>query len=219
MKKSFLFAIFALGAVLPSRAGLTFSTGDVNGSGTSLGLVVPYGQSPLGASSDISVSGAGIELTSVKVTLNISGGWNGDLSGYLSYNGTLVTLLNHVGTGSGDQVQTVSGFSTSGFNNVTLADGGAGGNIHNVAAPVSGISYGTDGGSLASLAGGNPNGTWTLFLSDNSQNYQSTLMGWSLDITAVPEPVDYALAIFGLVFVGVGGVRWYRHASLARQSI
>jgi hypothetical protein len=136
-------------------------------------------------------------LTSLTVTLNISGGWNGDLYGYLSHNGTLVTLLNFVGTGTGGAFQSAAGYSTSGFNNITLADLGAGGNIHNIEVPESGVSYAPDGGSLSSFNGLNPDGTWTLFLADNSAPDQSTLQGWNLSITAVPEPVTLALSIFG----------------------
>ena len=212
MKKTLLFGLFTLGLLVPAPAGI-YSVGAVNGGGSSLNLAIPDGQSPIGVSSAINVSGAGTTLTSVTVTLNISGGWNGDLYGYLSYNGTAVVLLNHVGTGSGDQIQNVAGFSTSGFNNITLANGGSAGDIHGVPSPVSGNSYAPDsngnGNTLLSFNDMNPNGTWTLFLADNSQGNQSTLAGWSLDITAVPEPVDWALAIFGVVFIGAGVVRWY----------
>jgi hypothetical protein len=124
------------------------------------------------------------------------GGYNGDLYAYLTYDGTTVTLLNRVGTGSGDAIQYTYGFSTSGFNNITLADGSAS-NIHNVQNPVSGTSYSPDGGSLASFNGMNPNGTWSIFFADLSGGDTSTLTLWSLDITAVPEPVNVALAIFG----------------------
>ena len=96
-------------------------------------------------------------LTSLTVTLNISGGYNGDLYAYLSYNGTSVVLLNQVGTaGAG-----TFGFATSGFNNVTLDDASLNGSIHDVATPGTGISYTPDGGSLGTFAGVDPNGTWT----------------------------------------------------------
>jgi hypothetical protein len=49
----------------------------------------------------------------------------------------------------------------------------------------------------------NPNGTWTLFIADLSGGEQSTLVSWSLDITAVPEPVNVALGIFAGVFLVV----------------
>lgn len=184
--------------LFPAQAGI-YSDGNVNGSGTALGTVIPDG-SPSGVTSQITVSTPDYILTDVTVTLNVSGGNNGDLYAYLSYNGTLVTLLNRVGTGSGDAIQQTFGFSTSGFNNITLADGSAS-NIHNVQNPVSGTTYSPDGGTLVSFNGANPNGTWTLFFADLSAGDTSTLNGWSLDITAVPEPVNVALAIFGGLLV------------------
>jgi subtilisin-like proprotein convertase family protein len=194
MKTHLLIGLLALGTLMTSPAAI-YSLGNVNGSGTALNTVIPDGN-PSGVSSAITVSTPDSLLTDVTVTLNITGGNNGDLYAYLSYNGTLVTLLNRVGTGSGGPIQSAFGFSTSGFNNITLADGSAS-NIHNVQNPVSGTSYTPDGGSLASFNGMNPNGTWTLFFADLSAGGTSTLQGWSLDITAVPEPVNVALAIFG----------------------
>jgi subtilisin-like proprotein convertase family protein len=189
MKSHLFIGLLALGAVMSASAGVIYSSGALN---TSI-----LDGNPNGVASQITVSGAGNVLSDVTVTLNVSGGYNGDLYAYLSYNGTLVTLLNRVGTGSGDPIQNSFGFSTAGLNNVTLDDAGTGGNIHNVQNPGSSVSYTPDGGSLASFNGLNPNGTWTLFFGDLSAGDQSTLGVWSLDITAVPEPVNVALAIFG----------------------
>jgi len=131
---------------------------------------------------------------------------------------TLVTLLNRVGTGSGNPIQSAFGFSTAGFNSVTLDDAATGGNIHNVENPGSlpTVAYTADGGSLASFNGANPNGTWTLFIADESAGNTSTLNGWSLDITAVPEPVNVALAIF---IGGLGALvvirAWWRKGATA----
>jgi hypothetical protein len=137
----------------------------------------------------------------VNVTINVSGGFNGDLYAYLSYNGILVPLVNRVGTTTSPL--NPFGFSTAGFNNVTLDDAAsANGNIHGVLSPTSGYSYQPDSGvaSLANFNSSNPNGTWTIFFSDMASgggSSPSTLVSWSLDITAVPEPVNVALGIFG----------------------
>jgi hypothetical protein len=46
--------------------------------------------------------------------------------------------------------------------------------------------------------------SWTLFIADLSGGSVSTLNSFSLDITAVPEPVNVALGTFGgLMGVGV----------------
>ena len=214
MKRSILLATIVANAWLSAQASL-YSVGNVNGSGTSLNQTI-YDANPSGVTSSLLVSGADTSLTGVNVTLNVSGGYNGDLYAYLvAPNGTLVMLLNRVGTSAtstGNPIQDAFGYSTAGFNNTTLSDTGTGGNIHNVASPVSGISYTPDGGSLASFNGSNPNGTWTLFFADESAGNTSTLNGWSLDITAVPEPVNVAMAIFGIGFIGVGAVRVYRNS-------
>ena len=203
MKKQLLAGLLTMGMLLHATAAVYSYTGSA--------YAIPDGN-PNGISSTISVIGAGTFLTDVNVTLNISGGYNGDLYGYLSYNGTLVTLLNRVGTGSGGEPQNTYGFSASGFSNVTLDDQSLNGNIHNVANPLANTAYTPDiggGNNLASFNGGNPNGTWTLFFADLSGGDVSTLNGWSLDLTAVPEPVNVALGVFGTVLVGAGVVRPY----------
>jgi subtilisin-like proprotein convertase family protein len=213
MKKSIL-GILMLSSVLKLSAGI-YVASDANG-GNPLNLGIPDGN-PNGVTSSLTVSGEVNRLSSVTVTLNISGGYNGDLYAYLSYNGTAVTLLNRVGTGTGGTIQNLFGFSTAGLTDVTLSDGGAGGNIHGVSAPNSGINYTPDGGSLSAFGGMDPNGTWTLFFADRSGGSTSTLQDWTLAITPgdlsvspVPEPTNVAMAIFGAGFVGLGFVRAYR---------
>ena len=154
--------------------------------------------------SDITMPSASI--VGVTVTFTISGGFNGDLYAYLSHDGVLVPLLNRVGTGTGPNTSPTYyfGYSDAGFNNVTLADGGAGGSIHNYGSGGAGVPTGTyspDSGGLtfAGAYGGiNPDGNWTLFFADLSAGGgQSELVNWSLSINAVPEPVNVALGIFG----------------------
>ena len=49
-----------------------------------------------------------------------------------------------------------------------------------------------------------PNNTWALVLWDNSTSgIENGLISWSLDITAVPEPVTVALGVFAGVFLVV----------------
>jgi hypothetical protein len=57
---------------------------------------------------------------------------------------------------------------------------------------------GTSGTPGSGFNGLNPNDTWGLVLWDTGNNgIQNSLVGWSLDIEAVPEPVNVALGIFG----------------------
>ena len=68
-------------------------------------------------------------------------------------------------------------------------------------------SFSATGGSLTfgtQFGGDNPEGTWTLFFADLSSGGNATLDSWSLAITAVPEPVNVALGIFGgMVLVSI----------------
>jgi hypothetical protein len=164
-------------------------------------------------------------INGVNVRLELNGGFNGDLYGYLVFQATdnsittTAILLNRVGrTGAFD-----SGFSTAGMN-VVLSSAGPAGNIHDVAVPAStygnaatyyradtrttspngDFSGGTPAGSSLSVFDNythNANGTWTLFLADLSGGDVSTLVNWGLDISVVPEPTTWAL----LVFAGLAG--------------
>jgi hypothetical protein len=63
--------------------------------------------------------------------------------------------------------------------------------------------------TFSDFNGLNPNDTWGLVLWDNSNSgIENYLVGWSLDITAVPEPVNVALGIFGVALLGTGVARW-----------
>jgi hypothetical protein len=131
-------------------------------------------------------------ITSVSVDLNISGGYNGDLYGYLVYQdangGTATeTLLNRVGTSPANPF----GSSGSGFSSITLSDSGTlNGSIHNAPGVPTGTWQPDSTATLSSTFGGlAADGTWTLFLADLSVGGgTSELDSWGLEITAVPEP-------------------------------
>lgn len=161
------------------------------------GTTIPDG-SPVGISFSGNVSDlpAGDTVSGLTVGLNISGGYNGDLYAYLvAPNGTLVMLLNQPGVA-------INGFGAGGAGmNVTLQDAfTANGSIQNVTsgAVLSG-SYNA-AGSLANFNGSSADGTWTLFFADvSSGGGTSTLNGWSLNLTAVPEPVNEALIVLAVL--------------------
>jgi hypothetical protein len=175
------------------------------------GIIIPEGN-PIGITESITESGMAPTVGGVTVSIDISGGNNGDLVGYLSYDGVIVTLLNRPGVSGGNPL----GFTGSGFN-VTISDTGSL-NLNTApetaGSPLTGIFNvnGTPGlngtaanGSLAfgsAYDGLNPNGTWTLFLANEASGGDpSMLVSWSLSIDAVPEPTNIALGIFGVCAV------------------
>lgn len=177
------------------------------------------------------ISGLGSQITDVSVRLQFSSEHNGDLYAYLTHGGTMVPLLNRVGTGTGAQPTYSFGFATDGMN-VWLRDSG-GPNIHDVQSPLSGGVYSPDGRAVSPLSsastvygstpigfsafdGMDPNGSWTLFFADVSGGSQTRIEAWELEITAVPEPVNVALGVFG----GVVGIAYgWRKLRARRESL
>jgi subtilisin-like proprotein convertase family protein len=169
-------------------------------SGSSVGTI-PDGN-PTGAAFSGDVSDApGMTVSELTVTLNISGGFNGNLYAYLNApDGTHVVLMDRPGV-SGD-----NSFGAYGAGmNITLQDGiAANGSIQNeISGDVLSGSYNA-AGTLADFNGSAVDGTWVLFFADEvTGGGTSTLNSWSLDITAVPEPVNMALVIFGLMAIAI----------------
>jgi len=216
-KATFLVAVLLLVLVRAAQADFveTFSTGFANGG------VIPDG-SLTGWSDTRTLSGAPAgPITDLSVSLNLSGGWNGDLYAYLVHSSGFTVLLNRVGVASGNSV----GYSTAGMN-VTFSDAGAQ-NIHDVSAPGVGGVYQPDGRNIsplslpATLGSTSPStplssfnglltgGSWTLFIADVSGGDVSTINSWSLDIAAVPEPASMVEGAVAVLFLG-GVVGLYR---------
>jgi MYXO-CTERM domain-containing protein len=61
---------------------------------------------------------------------------------------------------------------------------------------------------LSSFDNLNPNGTWTLFLSDWANENVSTLVDWGFEFETVPEPttIQFLTAFGGLAVAGA----WWR---------
>jgi subtilisin-like proprotein convertase family protein len=178
-----------LGGSLPARAAIAFtgSGGNYTASATSLGQVIPD-NNPSGVAYALNFGAMGLSLSDVTVSFATSGGYNGDIYAYLSNGSTLVQLVNQITGAPG----------TSGFN-VTLVEG-TGNPIQTTMGtagqPLSGMSF-TAAQDLAGFNGANPNGSWTLFFADLHSGDTSTLSSFSVGITAVPEPVNVALGVFG----------------------
>ena len=173
-----------------------------------------------GLTSSINLSGLSGPIGAVRLDLNISGTYNGDLYAYLVHDGGFSVLLNRVGrTGNNDL-----GYGDGGIN-VTFADGAANGDIHNyrsslfgnastaLSGPLTG-TWSPDGRQsspfgvtdadartalLSSFDGLDPNGDWTLFIADLSGGDLHQLNSWGLElnapIAAVPESGNTALLL------------------------
>ncbi|MEI6193070.1 MAG: hypothetical protein WCS42_01935 [Verrucomicrobiota bacterium] len=207
MKKQILIGLVLLGTLTAGRAALYYQGTGV-GSGTYMGAVanpsIVDGNPAIVIANTMTLSGLGSSLSSFTVTLNLSGGYNNGLYAYLVHGGTTVTLLNQPG-------YAVNGFGATGAGmNITLQDGST--DHGSIQSEISGSVLSGTYNAANSLSGfsGDPNGAWSLYFSDTlAGGGDATLQGWSLNITAVPEPVNVALAIFGGV-LGVWSVsrRW-----------
>jgi hypothetical protein len=143
----------------------------------------------------------------------------------LYHGGQTVVLLNRAGVTSGNSF----GYGDAGFN-ITLTDS-ASTDIHlyggNGGSQLTG-SYKPDGRNIDPLSTGatfdsaarqnsgapfglfnnvDPHGEWKLFIADMSGGAQSQVASWGLEVTAVPEPVNIALGIFGALVIGSAVVR------------
>ena len=176
-----------------------------------INLTIPDGN-PVGISLGETVSDipGGNTVSGLTVDLSVSGGYNGNLYAYLvAPNGTLVMLLNQPGVA----ISNPFGYAGSGLN-VTLSDTAAG-SIQTTPETPGSVFSGTfqAAGTLGVVSGSAADGTWTLFFADEvAGGGQATLNGWSLNITAVPEPANMAMIIFGVGFIGVGIVRCIRNS-------
>ncbi len=153
------------------------------------------------------------EIESVTVALNFSGGWNGDLYVYLVHGTGFSVLLNRPGRAPG----TPDGAASSGMT-ITLDDLGAS-DIHTSIPLVGGGFSGTyqpDGritdpllvvsadprpAMFSSFTGLDANGSWTLFVADQSAGGISTLNSWTLTVTGVPEPGASLLGALGVLLL------------------
>jgi subtilisin-like proprotein convertase family protein len=191
----------------------TFSTSET------VNTVIPDNNAS-GLASGVTLSGLSDPIGSVTVTLDITGGFNGDLYAYLvGPSGDFAVLLNRVGVSD----SSASGYSNTGFE-VTLSDTAAnsiqyyqndspgyngsgqltgtwqpeGVNIdpQSAAADFSGAGQTA---LLSSFAGTDANGQWVLYVADLSAGGQSTLTSWTLNIITVPEPSEGALLGGGLL--------------------
>lgn len=180
---------------------------------SSPGATIPDG-SDLGVADSINVAFAeGHTITGLRVTLDISGGYNGDLYAYLYHESGqdigFSVLLNRPGRTASDP----DGYPDAGFR-ITLDDS-ASADIHSYrltlnpngdvlqgvwqpdarnVSPYSVLDSSARSAFLSSFLGHDPRGDWTLFVADVSPVGGSTLNSWSIEIVTAPEPGSLACA-------------------------
>jgi subtilisin-like proprotein convertase family protein len=206
--KRILIPIASVALTLSSQGALTEV---YTYSGATLGI--PDG-SPSGLASVQTVTGSEILLVqSVKVTLNVTGNFNGDLYAYLQHGSGMAILLNRPGR---------TGIDLFGYD-----DGGIGVTFDDLAAedvhtyqeqtipgsgnPLTGtwipdgravdpnlvVATDPQTAMLNSFAGGDANGEWTLFVADMSGGDAHQLVSWSVEVNGIPEPGTVALLVMG----------------------
>ncbi|TAK99473.1 MAG: PEP-CTERM sorting domain-containing protein [Verrucomicrobia bacterium] len=185
------------------------------------GNVIPDGN--LAGWSDARVIG-GISgnISDVNVSVNLSGGNNGDLYAYLVHSSGFAVLLNRVGRDGSSAL----GYGNAGMN-VTFDDsastdihfyGGTGipsGSYQPDARNVSPLSSGSvlAGASrsawLSSFTNQSANGSWTLFVADVvGGNGAPTVTSWGLSLDLVPVPEASQWAMCGAMAVFGAGYFW-----------
>ncbi len=136
--------------------------------------------------STVTVAGADPHVATVVLRTSITHTFNGDLDIVLeSPRGTRVSITSD-NAGTADDV----------FNGTAWTD--------RAADPVTDVAF-TDGVAVVSVApesalsaffGEDPNGTWTLEVTDDAANDTGTLSSWTLELVGFQEPVTYAPASF-----------------------
>jgi len=215
-------SLFICGLIVLNLAVVAQAT-EIGGDWT-VNTLIPQGN-PVGITESETFTGLNLgSISGVDVQLNISGGYNGGLYGYLEYQaaagGTATeVLLNQVGTSPSNPL----GSSGAGFN-VTLSDSGTvNGDIHGATGIPTGVWQPDSPVSLDSTFGGmSADGTWTLFIADlDSGGGTSELNSWGLE-ASVPDHMrtGLVLGISGfLILVVEKWIRSKRKMSPLLQSI
>jgi hypothetical protein len=148
-------------------------------------------------------------LDSIIVTLNTTGGWNGDFYAYLWHGGEISVLLNRTGRTSVNSDGSASGtmvimLTDSASTDIHNAPGGfgssltgtfqpSGRNIH----PLNTLNTTPRTAGLGTFTGDPAAGEYRLFIADVAAGDTATLTSWSITLTGqqIPEPGTATLGL------------------------
>jgi subtilisin-like proprotein convertase family protein len=173
-----------------------------------VGAMVPDGDMS-GMASVQTISTPITNLTDLKVSLKLSGTWNGDLYCFLTHGAGHSVLLNRVGRCSALDL----GYNDAGLD-ATFDDAATNGDIHayrlqfsssqgtpipgvltsvwapdgRVANPTNVLDTDARSAFLGSFNGVDPNGEWVLFVADMEAGDIHILDNWGLEITGYTAP-------------------------------
>jgi subtilisin-like proprotein convertase family protein len=225
MKRALVLLAAFVAVGLNSLHAATFTVENIN-------AVIPDGNLN-GIQNSLNLSGLDPQITDVNVTLTISGGFNGDFYAYLAHNDTISVLLNRPGLSAANSVGYPDpGFGPTTTGSRFTFDDQAANDVHryrsfsfslNSGGQLTGawqpdgrnidpLSTGSvfDSASrsamLSAFNGMNPNGQWTLFITDTSPGGEGTLVNWGIQITTIPEP-----SLNGIYAICAGMILLARH--------
>jgi len=139
-------------------------------------LPIPQGGSSLTPAPELTFNSAGSVITSIEMFLTFN-----DSSSLTGNSSSGIQGLLDLGIGSSSPYVSFSPVATSRSGAERIYD----------------VTF-------SSFNGDNPNNTWVLDLYDNSgSGMENGLVSWQLDVSSVPEPVNEALGVFGLLFAVV----------------
>jgi subtilisin-like proprotein convertase family protein len=221
MKRVFLIA--AIAAFAPLTQAAIQLGGDIT-----VNQPIPDG-STSGLASVLTINNQAGTVSDLSVHLNISGSWNGDLYAYLTHDNGFSVLLNRPGRSSTEAL----GYGDAGMN-VQFSQGAP--NIHTYQQTLGGAPNGPLTGTwspdgrtvspmavngtetptalLSSFIGANPNGNWTLFVSDFNGGDLHQLVNWGIDFTPVPETGVWGFTA-GLFVLSLAARNWLRQPKSA----
>jgi subtilisin-like proprotein convertase family protein len=191
-------SVFIVDDYLPADSGslaggftLTLTLGYANSTSTTInaqGTASPY-------PSAINVSGVTGTISKVTARLNgLSHNITSDLDVLLvSPGGQSVTLMSDTGYGASNINVTFDDAAPNALPDTNLASGTykptSLGGADSYPAPAPAAPHGT---TLGALNGGNPNGTWRLFIVDDFEDDGGSLASWSLSIETTPPPITFS---------------------------